>query len=294
VHFKSGDEVKKEQLLVQLNADSDIALLRSLETAADLALTVYERDKKQFTVQAVSQATLDADYADLKRKQDQVAQQAALVDKKTIRAPFAGRLGISTINQGQYVNPGDKIVTLQSLDSIYVDFYLPQQNLSRISLRQRIIAATDTYPERTFTGEFTAVNPKVNPDTRNVQIEAAIKNPKHELLPGMYATVEVETGAAQRHLTLPLTAVTYNPYGQTVFIIEEGEKGPDGKPLLTARQTFVTTGETRGDQVSILEGIKEGELVVTSGQIKLRSGSRVIVNNQVQPSNEAEPKPIDQ
>ncbi len=294
IHFKSGDKANAGQLLVQLNADSDVAQLHSLEAEADLADTVYERDKKQFAVQAVSQATLDADAADLKSKLAQVAQQAALVAKKSIRAPFAGRLGINSVNPGQYLNPGDKIVTLQSLDSLYLDFYLPQQELSRVSLGQKVIASTDSYPGRTFTGKITAVNPKVDPDTRNFQVEATFSNPRHELLPGMYATVQVNAGSQKRALTLPATAVTYNPYGETAFIVEQSGKGPAGKPVLTARQTFITVGDTRGDQVEILKGIKEGDVVVTSGQLKLKNGSVVIINNQVQPSNEASPVPVDE
>jgi membrane fusion protein (multidrug efflux system) len=294
LHFKSGDEIKAGQLLVQLNADSDVALLRSLEAAAELASTVYERDKKQFEVQAISKATLDADAADLKGRQAQVAQQAAVVEKKTIRAPFAGRLGISTVNPGQYMNPGDKIVTLQLLDSIYVDFYLPQQELSQLAIGRKTLITTDTYPGRTFTGRITAINPKVDTDTRNVQVEAMVANPKHHLLPGMYATVEVIAGGVQHYITLPQTAVTYNPYGDTVYIVEESGKGQDGKPLLIAKQTFVTVGRTRGDQVAILKGIKEGSIVVSSGQLKLKNGSPVIIDNKVQPTNEAEPKPVDQ
>ena len=293
VHFKSGDETKADQILVQLNADSDIAQLRSLEAAAELAQIVYERDKKQFAAQAISRATLDSDAADLKGKQAQVAQQAAVVKKKTIHAPFAGRLGISPVNRGQYLNPGDKIVTLQSLDSIYVDFYLPQQELSRVSPGQTVVAFTDAYPGRTFSGKISAVNPKVDPQTRNVQIEAMLQNPRHELLPGMYASIEVRAGAVQRYLTLPRTAVTFNPYGETLYIVEETGKGPDGKPVRTAKQTFVTMGPTRGDQVAILKGIKEGDLVVTSGQLKLKSGSPVVINNKVQPSSDAAPKPVD-
>ncbi len=294
LRFKSGDTVKAGQVLVQLNADADIAQLRSLEAAAELAGTVYMRDRKQFDVQAISQATLDADIADLKSKRAQVAQQEALVSKKTIRAPFAGRLGISTVNPGQYINPGDKIVTLQSLDSIYCDFLLPQQELSRISLGQKITVASDTYPGRRFDGRITAINPQVDAATRNFQVEATLANSKHELLPGMYASVEVQAGSVERHLTLPQTAVTYNPYGDTVFIVEEGGKGPEGQPHLTARQTFVTVGIARGDQVAVLKGIKEGDVVVTSGQIKLKNGSPVTINNQVQPTNEAAPQPVDE
>lgn len=294
VLFKSGDDAKGGQVLVQLNADSDIARLRSLEAEADLAETVYERDKKQLAVQAISQALLDADASELKNKRAQVAEQAALVDKKTIHAPFSGLLGISTVNPGQYLNAGDKIVTLQSLDSLYADFYLPQQELSRVSLGQAVVVTTDSYPGRTFNGRVTAINPQVDVATRNVQVEATIVNPGHTLLPGMYASVEVKAGSAKRYLTVPQTAVTFNPYGETVFVVEESGKGTGGQPVLTVKQTFVTTGATRGDQIAILKGLKEGDIVVTSGQLKLKNGSKVIIDNKVTPSNEASPSPVDE
>jgi len=294
LHFNSGDEVKEGQVLVELNADADIAQLHAYQAAADLANTIYERDKKQFEIQAVSQATLDSEAADLKNKRAQVASQQAVVDKKTIRAPFSGRLGISTVNPGQYINPGDKIVTLQDLNPLYVDFYLPQQELSRVGLGQTVAVTTDTYPGRTFTGKITVINPKVDPDTRNFQAEATIANPKRVLLPGMYAIVEVGAGITQHFLTLPQTVVTYNPYGDTVFVIQESGRGPDGKPRMTVQQRFVTVGPTRGDQVAILSEVREGDMVVTSGQLKLRNGSEVIINNQVQPENEQSPKPVDQ
>ena len=293
VHFKSGDSVAAGQLLVQLNADSDIAQLQTLTAARELSQSIYERNKQQFLAQAVSKASLDADASDLKVKQAQVAQQEAIVSKRTIRAPFAGRLGISLVNPGQYLNPGDKIVTLQALDSIYVDFYLPQQELSRISSGQAVVAVTDTYPDKKFNGKISAINPKVDPQTRNVQIEARIANPRHELLPGMYATIKVQAGATKRYMTIPRTAVTFNPYGETVYIVEEKGTTKDGKPSLFVRQTFVTLGPARGDQVAILKGIKEGERVVTSGQLKLKSGSQVVINNQVQPANDANPVPVE-
>ncbi len=294
LHFKSGEEVEAGQVLVQLNADSDVAKLRALEAAAELARTTYERDTAQLAVQAVSQAQVDAAAADLQSKQAQAAEQRAIVEKKTIRAPFAGRLGISGVNPGQYMNPGDKIVTLQSLDPVYADFFLPQQQLSRVAIRQTVIATTDTFPGRTFEGKITAINPKVDSDTRNVQVEATMGNRNHELLPGMYAVILVDAGARQRYLTLPQTAVTFNPYGETVYIVEQGGKGPDGKPILTAKQIFVTVGGTRGDQIAILQGVKEGDRVVTSGQLKLKSGGRITINNKVQPRNDASPKPMDE
>jgi membrane fusion protein (multidrug efflux system) len=293
VHFKSGDTVTAGQPLVQLNADSDIAQLQTLTAARELSQSIYERNKQQFLAQAISKAVLDADASDLKVKQAQVAQQEAIVSKKTIRAPFAGRLGISLVNPGQYLNPGDKIVTLQALDSIYVDFYLPQQELSRILSGQAVVASTDTYPDKKYNGKISAISPKVDPQTRNVQIEARIANPRHELLPGMYAAIKVQAGAAKRYLTIPRTAVTFNPYGENVYIVEEKGATKDGKPSLLVRQTFVTLGPARGDQVAILKGVKEGERIVTSGQLKLKSGSPVVINNQVQPASDANPSPAE-
>jgi membrane fusion protein, multidrug efflux system len=294
LHFASGDVVEAGRLLVQLNADADIAQLHALEAAAELAQTVYERDKKQFAIQAVSQATVDADSADLKSKKALAAQQAALIDKKSIRAPFAGKLGITTVNPGQYINPGDKIVTLQTLDPIYIDFFLPQQELSRIAINQKLSASADGYPGQTFSGRITAVNPRVNADSRNVQVEGLISNPRQQLLPGMYASVEIATGEKGSYITLPQTAISFNPYGNTVFVVEQGEPGPDGKARLTAKQKFVTTGARRGDQIAVLEGVKDGETVVTGGQLKLRSGSPVIIDNRIVPANEPAPKPTEE
>lgn len=294
IHFKSGDTVRAGQILLQLNADSDLAQLRSSEAAAELAETVFERDKKQFAVKAVSQAVLDADQADLKSKRAIVAEQTANVAKKSIRAPFAGRLGITTVNPGQYLNPGDKIVTLQFLDNLYADFFLPQQELANLSLGQKVILTSDSYPGRTFIGKITTINPKVDPETRNFQIEASIANPGQMLLPGMFASVQVQAGEVKKYLTVPQTAVAFNPYGETVFVVQEGEKGPDGKPGLIAKRVFVTTGATRGDQVAILKGIKEGDTVVSAGQLKLKNGSPVVINNTILPTNEKSPKPVDE
>jgi membrane fusion protein (multidrug efflux system) len=294
VYFKSGDDVRKGQVLVQLNADADRALLHSLEAEAELAKTTYARDKQQFNVKAISQATLDVSQAGLKSKMAQVDQQAAVVDKKTIRAPFSGRVGISTVNPGQYLNPGDRIVTLQSFDSVYVDFFLPQQDIARITLGQTVVVTTNTYPGRNFEGKITAVSPKVDPQTRNIEIEATVANPKHDLLPGMFTSVQVHAGELEHFITLPQTVVTYNPYGETVFVIVKAGQGPQGKPEWVAKQTFVTIGSLRGDQVAVLKGIKAGDTVVTGGQLKLKSGSRVVINNNIQPSNEAAPEPTDQ
>ncbi|MFL9883319.1 efflux RND transporter periplasmic adaptor subunit [Paraburkholderia agricolaris] len=295
VAFASGQEAKAGQVLVRLNADSDVALLQSLQAAAELAQTVYTRDKAQYDIKAIAKAQLDADAADLKGKKAQVAQQAALVDKKTIRAPFAGRLGITTINPGQYLNPGDAIVTLQAIDPIYADFYLPQQQLGQLAIGQTIVVDTNAYSGQTFTGKIQSMNPRVDSATRNIQIEATVDNRDRKLLPGMYANVKIDAGTAQRYLTLPQTAITYNPYGATVFIVKQGaQPNAQGTALPVAQQVFVTPGPTRGDQVAILKGVEAGMQVVTSGQLKLKNGSPLIINNSVQPADNPNPAPQEQ
>jgi membrane fusion protein (multidrug efflux system) len=295
INFKSGDEVKAGQVLAQLNADSDLAQLRSLEAAAELASIVYERDKAQLAAEVISKAQVDTDAGDLKSKRAQVAQQQAVVEKKTLRAPFAGKLGISIVNPGQYLNPADKLVTLQTIDPIYVDFYLPQQQLPQVAIGQLVTLTTDTYKDVVFTGKINAINPKIDTNTRNVQVEATIPNAKRQLLPGMFANVRVNSGEENRYITLPQTAITFNPYGDTVFVVKPSDKKEDkdekGNARLLAQQVFVTTGPTRGDQVAILKGIEPGTEVVTSGQVKLKNGTPLIVDNKVQPSNSPNPKP---
>ena len=293
IQFQSGQEIEAGAPLVQLNNESDLARLRSLAAAAELAETIYERDKKQLEIQAVSQAVVDADAASLKSAKAQVAEQQALVNKKLVRAPFSGRLGIRAVDLGQYVNAGMKLVTLQALDPVYVDFFAPQKSLEKLAVKQKVALKVDAFPGQQFSGEISSIDPRLDPATRNIQVRATVRNPKHSLLPGMFATVVLASGGRQRYLTLPQTAVSYNPYGDTVFIVEEN-KGKDEKVALLAQQKFVTTGETRGDQVAILSGIKEGDTVVTAGQIKLRSGFPVIVNNSIQPTNEPAPKPKDE
>jgi membrane fusion protein (multidrug efflux system) len=296
VNFKSGQEVKAGELLVQLNDDSDVAQLNSLQAAADLAVTVLNRDKQQFAAQAISQAQVDSDAADLKSKRALVEQQKALVEKKAIRAPFSGEIGITTVNPGQYLNPGDKIVSLEKIDPIYIDFYVPQKQVGGLSLGQTLNLSNDAYPGVNFAGKITALNPKIDATTRNVQVEATLSNPKHQLLPGMFANVKVDMGEKKTYLTLPQTAITYNPYGSTVFIIKpddkkDAKKDDKGNTQLVASQVFITTGLTRGDQVAVLTGLQAGQEVVTSGQIKLKNGTPVVVDNTVVPANSPNPTP---
>jgi membrane fusion protein (multidrug efflux system) len=306
IHFRSGQDVKAGDVLVELNADSDKAQLAAQQAAADLAASVLARDRQQFAVKAISQAQLDADEADLRVKRASAAQQAAVVAKKTIRAPFSGRLGITAVNPGQYLNPGDTIVTLQTLDPIYVDFTLPQQELNGLATGQTVKLGIDAYPGQTFGGKINAINPKVDPSTRNVQVEATVTNPKRELLPGMFADVRIDAGAVEERLTLPQTAITYNPYGSTVFVVEKakpaaakpGEPAPKPEAAtsgngeqLVAKQVLVETGPTRGDQIAITKGLQAGQQVVTSGQLKLKNDTPVVIDNSVQPANNPNPTP---
>lgn len=294
IHFESGADVPAGAVLVELMAGDDIAKLQSLKALAALSRITYERDERQLKAQAVSQQTVDSDAQTLKSNEAQVVQQQALVDYKTLRAPFAGRLGIRQVDLGQYLAAGTAIATLQSLDPIFVDFYMPQQALDEVKVGQAVTARVDTYPKDAFAGRITAISPKVDPTTRNVQLRAELKNPEKKLLPGMFATVEIATGQPQRYVTLPQTAIAYNPYGATVYLVEDQGKDAKGQPRLVARQTFVTTGDTRGDQVAVLSGVKQGDTVVTAGQIKLHHGTPLLVNNAVKPADDANPKPVDQ
>ncbi len=294
LNFQSGDDAPANKVLVKLRDSDDVAKLKSLQAQADLAKVVYDRDVKQFNAKAVAQAVVDNDEANLRNMLAQVEQQRALVEKKTLKAPFAGRLGIRQIDLGQYLAPGTVIVSLEALTLIYVDFLLPQKALARIEVGQALKVKVDTFAGKEFPGKISSINSKVDATTRNVQVRATIDNNDLKLLPGMFATVSIDSGTPQKQITVPQTSITYNPYGNLVYIVDNKGNGPDGKPQLVARQTFVTTGATRGDQVAVLKGIKEGDEVVTAGQMKLRNGAGIAVNNTVSPTNDPNPKPVDQ
>lgn len=294
IFFKQGDHVTVGTPLVQLRVFDDLAKLKSLQATAELSRITFHRSELQFNAKAISQQTLDMDRANMEIAIANVASQQALVDKKTIRAPFSGHLGVRNIDPGQYLPAGTTIATLQNLDTVYADFFLPQQQLAVLKIGQTVSLQTDAYPQQEFLGEISVIEPKVDRVTRNVQVRATLKNPDHRLVPGMYAKVHVVTGAAQSYITIPRTAVTFNPFGATVFVVEDGDKDAKGQTKRIARQAFVTTGEARGDQISISKGIKEGDTIVTSGQIKLHNGTVVLVDNSVQPGNNPAPQPIDQ
>ena len=293
ISFNSGDDVQEGATLLKLRIADDVARLESLKAMAELNEITLDRAQRLLKTQAVSQAQLDSDAANLKNAKAQVAQQEAIIDKKILRAPFAGNLGIRAVDLGQYLGAGTPIVTLQALDPIYVDFFVPQQSVDQVRLGQQVAIKVDAYKDQTFSGEISAVNPKVDISNRNVQIRAILKNPDHKLLPGMYATVDIAVGSPATYVTLPQTAITYNPYGDTVYVVESKGNDGEGKPQFTARQTFVTIGPTRGDQVAILRGIEAGDTIVTAGQIKLHNGSVVMIDNSVTPTAEAAPVPVD-
>jgi membrane fusion protein (multidrug efflux system) len=294
LHFESGADVKAGTLLVELLSADDVAKLQSLKASAALAQITLDRDQKQIKVQGVSQQQVDSDQQNLKNAQALVVQQQAIVDYKNIRAPFDGRLGIRQVDIGQYLAAGTTMVTIQSLDPIFVDFFLPQQAVSQLKVGQKVSAKVDAFPGRAFPGEISAINPKVDTTTRNVQIRATLRNGDRTLLPGMYATVDIDVSAPEQHVTLPATAITYNSYGDTVFLVDDKGKDDDGKPKLTVRQVFVKTGATRGDQVAILDGVKNGDTVVVAGQMKLRNGVSVVVDDKLLPKFDANPHPANQ
>jgi membrane fusion protein, multidrug efflux system len=291
IHFESGKDVTQGTLLLELQAADDNARLESLKASAELSRVTYERDSKLLKSFGVSQQAVDTDLWTWKSNTALVAQQQALVDYKSIKAPFSGRIGIRQVDLGQYLAAGTTFVTLQQLDPIYVDFYVPQQALASVVVGQRATAQIDTFPGEAFEGTLSAINSVVDVATRNVQVRAVFKNPSQKLLPGMYATVAISAGVPEHYVTLPQTAIAYNSYGNIVYLVDNPGKA-EGAALI-ARQRFVVTGTTRGDQVAVLSGIKAGDTVVTAGQIKLRNGSPIVINNAVQPSDDRDPKPID-
>lgn len=263
-----------------------MAHLDALKASAQLAQLNYDRDRS-LNSNAVTRQQVDTDLATMKNDQAQVAEQQALVDYKSIRAPFSGRLGIRQVDLGEYVAPGTPLVTIQQINPIYVDFYLAQKSIASIEVGQPVKVTVDAFPGMTFAGKISSINSLVDTATRTIQVRARVDNSHEKLLPGMFVNVEIDVGQPRRYITLPKTAITFNSYGDIAYLIEGKEEGKtDG----TAHQTFVKTGPTRGDQIAILDGIKAGDVVITAGQMKLHNGSPVTINNAVQPSSERNPK----
>jgi membrane fusion protein (multidrug efflux system) len=290
IDFQSGDNVKAGQVLLTLRPNNDPAVLAQLQATAAVDESNYERDQKQFSADAVSQAQVDTDKATYLAAQAQVQAQQALMAEKIIKAPFDGTIGIRQVDIGQYLAAGTNVVTLQQLNPLFMDFYVPQQALANIAPGQAVVVSVDAFPSKSFTGTISAINAEIDTATRTVQVRATIQNDGLLLRPGMFATAQINTGAPQQLVTLPQTAITYNPYGDTVYVVSHGT-GHDGKPALIANQTFVTLGDTRGDQVAVLKGVAPGDVVVTAGQLKLENGATVTINNDVAVPDDPNPNP---
>jgi len=291
VSFTSGQVVKRGDVLLTLDSNTAEAQLQALKAAEVLAASILQRDLQQYRVHAVSRAKLDADEADLAVKKAQVKEQRERIAQARITAPFDGVVGIRRIDEGQYIRPGDLITSLTDHSQLFVDFNLPQQVLAELERGQPVRVHVNAFPEQDFAGHITAVNPNVDANSRNIQIEAQIDHPEGQLLPGMFVQVAINHGTLQHAITLPQTALSFQAYGTTIFLAKAEQK--DGKEIWKAEQIFVKTGAKRGDQVAIMDGVKAGDHVVTSGQMKLRNGTVLIIDNSVEPSNDAAPMPKD-
>ena len=289
IAFEAGAPVNKGDLLVQLDVSTEQAQLASAQAAADLSRITLQRAQELRAQNTNSQSEFDAAEAQARQTTGSVDIIRATIAKKTIRAPFAGRLGIRQISLGQFIKAGTAIVSLQALDPLYVNFSLPQQGLVDLKVGQVVQVTIDAYPGTVFEGTINAINSKVDDTNRNVQVQATLGNADERIKPGMFASVEVVLPQQDKFVTLPQTAISYNPYGNSVYVVEGRSSGPDGRGELTVRQQFVQLGDRRGDQVAVLKGVKSGDEVVTTGQLKLRNGVPVQINNAVVPENSPAP-----
>lgn len=275
IGFDSGSEVRNGTLLVQLDIEREKAQLAQAEAKRDLSRLNLERERNLLSRHTISQSEYDAADADLRQNEGAVKEQQAIIARKTIRARFDGLAGIRQVNVGQYLNPGQPVVTLQSIDPVYVDFELPQEQLSKVRTGLGAEAVLDAYPE-TFRGTITAINSEIESDSRNFKVRATLPNPDHKLRPGMFTKVSVQSGAERDVIAVPLSAVKYAPYGDSVFVVtrREGEGGEPGRIL---EQHFVKLGQVRGDRVAVLAGVQAGEEVVSAEVFRLRNGAAVRV-----------------
>jgi membrane fusion protein (multidrug efflux system) len=293
VMFQNGGVAKKGDVLVKLDSSSEIAQLKTAEADLELARANLQRARDLAKRKVISKQELDAAESAFGQKQGTVDNMRSFIGKKEVRAPFDGQLGIRYVNVGQMVKGGDQVVSLQTLDPVFVDFALPQQELSKLSSGLEVRVHTDAISGREFKGKLTAVNSMVDPVTRNVGLQATLDNPDHVLRPGMFAKVEVELPEKHKTMVVPGSAISYAPFGDSVFVIEKKKDEKTGKESQTIRQQFVRVGEARGDFVAINEGLKANETIVSTGVFKLRTGMSVTINNDLAPKPEVNPTPID-
>ena len=293
VAFENGGTAKKGDLLVQLDASAEEAQLHSAEADLELARADLERSRDLGARKVISKAEIDATESKFKQKNALVDQMRSMITKKTLLAPFDGQLGIRQVNVGQSIDAGQPIVPLTSLDPVFADFALPQQDIGKLSSGLDVHVTTDALAGRVFNGKLTAVNSMVDVTTRNVTLQATLENPDHLLRPGMFAKVEVVLPEKRKSVVIPGSAISYAPFGDSVFVIEKKKDEKTGKETQTIRQQFVRVGEARGDFVSINEGLKAGETIVGTGVFKLRNGMAVTINNDLAPKPQENPRPVD-
>jgi membrane fusion protein (multidrug efflux system) len=292
IEFESGRKVKAGDVIVRLDTRQEHAQLAAADAQRNLSSLNFERMRGLREKGITSQSEYDRAAAEQKQAAAKTGETQATIGRKTIRAPFSGVLGLRQVNLGQYLNAGDPIVSLQSLDPIYVNFSVPQQQLGELRVGGEVRVTAQGVENSDSTGTITAVNSVVDEATRNIQVQATLANPEGKLRPGMFVEAQVVLGASTPVVALPTSAISYAPYGNSVFIVGD-MKGPKGQTYHGVRQQFVKLGSSRGDQVAVVSGVKPGEEVVTSGVFKLRNGAAVVVNNKVQPSNNPAPKPED-
>ncbi len=291
VAVENGAAVAAGDLLIQLDDAVERAQLGAAEARLAIAKLDADRASELRSKDTISQAALDTAAAQLRQAQAEAAALKATVDKKSIRAPFAGRVGIRLVNVGQYVSPGMALLPLQSLDPMYVNFNLPQRHLPVVALGQTVSVKIDAFPDLAFEARVNAINPEVDAVSRNVSVQAVVANPEERLRAGMFARVELRLPATAPVVVIPATAVAYAPYGNSVFVLEQ-MKDADGKEYLGASQRFVKLGVSRGDLVEVVEGLKAGDVVASAGVFKLRNAAPVLINNTVEPSANVAPKPV--
>ncbi len=293
VAFQNGSEAKKGDLLMKLDTSSEAAQLKSAEADLELARSNLARAQDLSQRNVISKSDLDNAQSAFKQKQGAVDNMRSLIAKKEVHAPFDGQLGIRLVNPGQTITAGQQLVSLQSLDPVYVDFALPQQNLPQLAQGLEARVHSDAVPGKEFKGKLTAINSSIDTSTRNVTLQGTLPNPEHALHPGMFVKVDVALPTTAKTLVIPGTAISYAPYGDSVYLIEKQKDEKTGKESEVLRQQFVRVGEARGDFVAITQGLKAGETLVSTGVFKLRNGMPVTINNTLAPKPELNPTPAD-
>jgi membrane fusion protein (multidrug efflux system) len=293
INFQNGGVAKKGDMLMRLDSSAEEAQLHTAEADLELARANLERERNLAARKVVSQQEFDAAQSTFGQKQGAVDNMRAFITKKEVRAPFDGMLGIRQVNVGQMINSGQQVVQLTALDPVYVDFALPQQTLPQLGTGYEARVHADALPGREFKGKVTAINSMVDAVTRNIGVQATLENPDHALRPGMFVKVDVILLQKSKTLVIPGSAVSYAPYGNSVFVIEKKKDPKTGKESQSLRQAFVRIGEARGDFIAVTEGLKAGDVVVSTGVFKLRNGMPVVINNDLAPKPQLNPKPMD-